>query len=152
LEKEKPEIGLDFYVSLFLMKASAETGEGAMGVLATRRLVKHWMKRKAEIDRQILREGISTDEQFTPILFRLWDEIGPMWEEAFRADHPNKVYHHRNLKDWIEVNEAACRKMGNTREALAWVQMYNFFINMLDQGLIPRDPEEPIRIKKARPL
>jgi hypothetical protein len=120
--------------------------------LAKWRLVKHWMKRKAEIDRQILHQGITTDEQFAPILHQLWDEIGPMWEEAFRAEHPDKVFHHRNLKDWIEANEAACRKKGNTREALAWVQMYNFFINMLDMELIPRDPEEPIRIKKSHPL
>lgn len=117
---------------------------------AKRRLVKHWMKRKVEIDRQIIREGITTDEQFAPILFRLWDEIGPMWEEAFRGDHPDKVYHVRNLKEWLEANKEACRKRGNTREALAWVQMFNFFVSLLQFERIPRDPEEPIRTANGR--
>jgi hypothetical protein len=47
--------------------------------LAKHKLVKVWMKKKKEIDQQIIKENITTDEQFEPYINQLFEEIGPLW-------------------------------------------------------------------------
>lgn len=114
--------------------------------LNKRRLLKVWTRRKKEIDRQLIKENITNDEQFKPYINQLFMEIGPLWFQAFRFDHPSQEYNHWNLKCWIEENENDCRKKGDSKKALIWVQMYNYFITLLEMELIPRNPYEPIRI------
>jgi hypothetical protein len=134
------------YIRLYQKDKRAIGGEKMKINLAKHKLVKVWMKRKTEIDRKIIKENVATDEQFEPYIVQLFTEIGPLWFQAFRFDHPDQEYNHWNLKCWIEENEHECRQKGDTNKALIWVQMYNYFITLLEMELIPRDPYEPINI------
>lgn len=82
-------------------------------------LVKVWMKKKKEIDQQIIKENITTDEQIEHYINQLFAEIGPLWFRAFRFDHPDQEYNHWNLKWWLEENETDCRQRSKSKEALA---------------------------------
>lgn len=117
---------------------------------AKMKLIRLWQKRKKEIDLQLMKNNVTSDEQFHPIAKRFFQEIGPLWYKSFRIDHPHDEYNHWNLKCWIEKNEYLCRQHGKPKDAQAWIQMYNYFVTLLELKLIPRDPYEPINIAHSQ--
>jgi hypothetical protein len=109
------------------------------------RLIKLWIKRKQEIERQLIKDHITTDKEFYPYALRLFHEVGPLWLQSFQDDYPQEAFNHFNLKTWLEKNINAYKTAGKSKEALAWVQMYNYFLTLLEMDIIPRDPYQPIK-------
>lgn len=102
--------------------------------LLKRRILQVWRKQKQQIKMKVVRYGITTDEQFIPLLQDLFQELSPLLLRSFREEYPNRRPDPSALRRWIADCMFSCEVLGKTKDRNTWAEIYDFYLMVQEKG------------------
>lgn len=102
--------------------------------LLKRRIVNFWRRRKREIKLQLIRHGVTTDEEFLPFALAFFNELRPLLLRSFREEYPDRRPDPSSLRRWLANCMFSCEALGKTKDRNTWAEIYDFYLMINEKG------------------